>query len=237
MPATSEPVVVITGTSRGLGLRLAELFIAAGNLVFGCSRSASALKDASYHHTQLDIGDDGQVRRWIRSVKKEAGRIDLLVCNAGNVESVLPLTMTPADVVESYLRSGVAGTFYVCREAGKVMVLQRSGRIVAVSSIMTRLHEPGTSIYAASKSAIEEMLRVLARELAEANVTCNIIAPGLVSTEASASFGEEWRERMLKLQTIRKEVTVEEIFYAISYFASPHASAVTGQTLYMGLVN
>lgn len=237
MAVQTRSVVVITGTSRGLGLQLVELFIAAGHLVFGCSRGEAVLEDELYRHTRLDVGDAAQVRSWIRSVKKEAGGIDLLVCNAGNVDSVLPLTMTSTDVVESYLRTNVAGTFYVCREAGKVMALQRSGRIVAISSIMTRLHEPGTSAYSASKSAIEEMVRILARELAEANITCNIVAPGLISTKASESFGAEWHKRMLKLQTIMKPITAVEIFHAISYFASPYATAVTGQTLYMGLVN
>lgn len=236
MPASFASVVVITGTSRGLGLRLAQLFIDAGCLVFGCSRGESALEDQRYRHDRIDIGDDAEVRRWIRGVKKEAGRIDLLVCNAGIVASVLPLTLTPTAVVESYLRTNVAGTFYVCREAGKVMTAQRAGRIVAVSSTMTRLHEPGTAAYSASKGAVEELIRVLARELAPAGVTCNIVAPGLICTDASDSFGPEWRERMLGLQTIKRPVSAEEIFHAVCYFASPLAAAVTGQTLYMGLV-
>jgi 3-oxoacyl-[acyl-carrier protein] reductase len=218
-------------------LRLSQLFVDAGCLVFGCSRGISAFEDRHYRHARLDIGDDAEVRRWVREIKQEAGRIDLLVCNAGIVESVLPLTLTPTAVVESYLRTNVAGTLYVCREAGKVMTRQRAGRIVAVSSTMTRLHEPGTAVYSASKGAVEEMIRVLARELASADVTCNIVAPGLISTEASDSFGAEWRERMLGLQTIKRPVTAEEIFHAVRYFASPQAAAVTGQTLYMGLVH
>lgn len=230
-------IVAITGTSKGLGLQLARMFADAGNMVFGCSRSESSLESACYRHTELDVGNEEQVRHWIRGIKKESGRLDLLICNAGIVESVLPFTMTPNKVLDSYLKTNVAGTFHVCREAGKMMAVQRFGRILAISSIMTRLHLPGTAAYSAAKSAIEEMIRVLARELAGANVTCNIIAPGLMTTEASEAFGEEWRERMLELQTIKRPVTTAEIFHAIEFFASPAAASVTGQTLYMGLVN
>ena len=237
MTVTPDSVVVITGSSKGLGLQLAQLLVAAGVEVFGCSRGESALDAPNYCHTRVDIGDEAQVRSWVRSVKKKAGRIDLLICNAGVVESVLPLVMTTANLFESYLRTNVTGAFYVCREVSKAMVSQRSGRIVAISSIMTRLHEPGTSAYSASKSAIEEMIRVLARELAGANITCNIIAPGLIRTEASDAFGEEWRGRMLELQTVKRAVTAADILHAISFFASPAAATVTGQTLCLGLVS
>jgi 3-oxoacyl-[acyl-carrier protein] reductase len=232
-----ELIVAISGTSKGLGRQLAELFSGAGHTVHGCSRGGLSVDFPRYHHTALDIGNEEQVRHWIRSIKKESGRIDLLVCNAGVVESVLPMSMTTDRVLDLYLRTNVAGTFHVCREVGKMMAVQRTGRIVAISSIMTRLHEPGTSVYSAAKSAIEEMIRVLARELSGANVTCNIIAPGLMTTEASDAFGDDWRNRMLALQTIKRPITAAEVFHAIRFFASPDAASVTGQTVYLGLVD
>ena len=230
-------IVAITGTSKGLGLQLAQMFADAGNTVFGCSRGDSPIESPCYRHTMLDVGNEEQARHWIRSIKKESGKMDLLVCNAGVVESVLPMTMTPDRVLDAYLRTNVVGTFHVCREAGKMMAAQRCGRIIAISSIMTRLHEPGTAAYSATKSAIEEIVRVLARELAGANVSCNIIAPGLITTESSDAFGDEWHGRMLELQTIKRPITAAEIFHAILFFASPAAASITGQTLYMGLVN
>jgi 3-oxoacyl-[acyl-carrier protein] reductase len=227
-------IVAITGTSKGLGRQLAIMFADTGNMVFGCSRNDCTFESPNYRHARLDVGDEEQVRRWVRGIKKESGSLDLLVCNAGVVESVLPMTMTPDRLLDAYLRTNVAGTFHVCREAGKMMAVQRSGRIVAISSTMTRLHEPGTAVYSATKSAIEEMMRVLARELVGANVTCNIVAPGLIETEASETFGNEWRERMLKLQTITRPVTAAEICHSIRFFASAEAGAITGQTIYMG---
>ncbi len=230
-----DHVVAITGTSRGLGRDLARSFVEAGSRVFGCSRGQSTLEADLYRHAVADVGDETQVRQWVRGIKKDAGRIDVLVCNAGLVKSVLPLAATPGDLMLSYLRTNVAGTFYVCREVSKIMVGQRAGRIIAISSTMTRLHEPGTSAYAATKSAVEEMIRVLARELAGANITCNVVAPGLIPTNAADAFGEEWKARMLELQTVKRPVTAGEIFHAVSFFASPSAGSVTGQTLYMGV--
>ncbi len=230
-------VIVVTGTSRGLGLQLAQLFLDAGNQVFGCSRSPSPLQSEMYQHATVDIGDELQVRSWVRQIKKDAGKIDVLVCNAGLMSSVLPFTMTPAKVLEDYLRINVAGSFFVLREVGKVMAVQQSGRIVAISSVMTRLHEPGTSVYSATKAAIEQMIKVYARELSGANVTCNIVAPGLIATEAADIFGDEWHQNMLNLQTIKRPVTVDEIYHAISFYTSSSAAVITGQTLYLGVVN
>ncbi len=228
--------VVITGTSRGLGLHLSRMFIESGAVVFGCSRGESRLESYAYFHESLDITEEEQVRSWVRSIKKKVGKIDVLICSAGLVESVLPLAMTSKKVFNDFLNTNVLGTFLVCREISKVMAVQRQGRIITISSTMTSLHEPGTSAYSSSKSAIQEMTKVLACELASANITCNVIAPGLIPNDASDSFGDDWKERMLEQQTIKRPITTDEIFHAAMYFVSPEASCVTGQTLYLGLV-
>jgi 3-oxoacyl-[acyl-carrier protein] reductase len=231
-----SPIMIITGTSKGVGRGMASFFLSKGYTVFGCSRGAATIESERYHHTQVDVGDEKQVRSWVRLIKTLCTRIDVLVCNAGVVESVLYMTATPASVVESYLHTNIAGTYYVCREVAKAMMLQKSGRIVTISSIMTRLHEPGTSVYAPTKSAVEEMTKVLAAELAPTGITCNVVALAMVSTGASSSFGEEWKNRMLERQTLKRPVTIEEICHVVSFYTSPESGGVTGQVLYMGLV-
>jgi len=233
----SSYVMVITGTSKGIGRGMAEHYLAKGHTVFGCSRGPASLEAEQYHHHQLEIGDEKQVRDWVRAITKSAQRIDVLVCNAGVLESALQMTVTPGSLVDLYLRTNFAGTYYVCREVAKAMLLQRSGRIINISSIMTRLHEPGTSLYSATKSAIVEMTKVLAREMAPMGITCNVVAPSMILTDAAKSFGDEWQKHILEKQTLKREITIEEICNVVSFFARTESACITGEVIHMGLVS
>jgi 3-oxoacyl-[acyl-carrier protein] reductase len=229
--------MVITGTRTGIGRGMAEHFVNKGYLVAGCSRGAATLEMEGYQHVQVDVCDERQVRQWIRSLQNGYRHIDVLVCNAGLAPAALLLTMTPGEVLEPLLRTNVSGTYYVCREVAKVMMLQRSGRIITVSSMAVGLHEEGTSAYSASKSAVVEMTKILAKELAPLGVTCNVIAPSMVMTEAVEALGESVAARALQKLTIKRTLTIEEICNVISFFAAPESACITGQVIHMGLVS
>lgn len=235
--SAQAPVMVITGTSKGMGRAIANYYVAKGYCVVGCSRGPSTLSLDGYHHTQLDIGDEQQVRAWIRQITKTFGRIDILICNAGSVQSALLMSVTPDEVLQTFLRTHVAGTYYVCREVSKVMVPQKKGRIVTVSSLGVPLHLEGTSAYSATKSAVIEMTKILAKELATVGITCNVFSPALFMTEAAQAMGGPWAERLLDKQTIKRTVTIEEICHVISFLIAPESGAVTGQVINMGLVS
>jgi len=234
---TSEyPVMVVTGTSKGIGREIAEYFVSHGYRLAGCSRSPATIEIENYHHTQLDVGDEVQVRNWIRSIKRTFGQIDVLVCNAGLAPASMLLTATPGESLESLLRTNIGGTFFACREVAKVMMLQRFGRIITLSSMAVGLHEEGTSIYSASKSAVVEMTKILAKEIAAFGITCNVIAPSMFETEAVEALGEKVKTRAIDKLTIKRTLTIEEICNVISFFAAPGSSCITGQVLHMGLV-
>jgi len=231
-----KQTIVITGTSRGIGRNITEYFLGLGHKVYGCSRSEAAIVHEDYIHHCIDITDENQVRKWMREVKSSSEKIDVLVCNAGLVASALQMTMTSSKVVEDYLKTSFVGTYYVCREFSKAMIMQKSGSIIAISSIMTVLHEPGTSMYSSCKSAIEQLIKVMARELAPHEITCNAVALSYVVTESSKAFGEEWEKRMLEKQTIKRPLTTEEIGDTLLFFTGNNSRSITGQVLYMGLV-
>jgi 3-oxoacyl-[acyl-carrier protein] reductase len=232
-----RPVMAVTGTSKGLGLGLAEYFAVHGYRVAGCSRSPATLESEAYFHTLVDIGDEKQVRDWVRLVKRTYGRLDVMVCNAGLAPAAMLLTMTPAEVLESVMRTNVNGTYYVCREAAKMMMLQRYGRIITVSSMAVGLHEEGTSAYAASKSAVVELTKILAKELVPFGITCNVLAPSMYLTGAVEALGEAVVARALEKLTIKRVLTIDEICNVISFFAAPESGCITGQVLHMGLVS
>jgi len=228
--------MAITGTSKGIGRAIAEHFAGRGYGVFGCSRGPSTLEVEGYHHSRLDIGEENQVRDWVRLVKRTGGRIDALVCNAGFMPGGVLMTLTQSDTLDRVLHTMFKGTYYVCREIAKVMILQRLGRIVAISSAMAGVHAEGTSAYSAAKSAVDEMIKVLAKELASTGVTCNAIAPGLVMTEAAQDLGINVTAQVLERQTIKRAITVPEICHALEFFLAPESSCITGQVLYLGAV-
>lgn len=228
--------MVVTGTSKGLGNGIARHFLALGYRVEGCSRGVSTIDHENYSHTQVDVSDEKMVREWIRSLKKTVGRIDILVSNAGVLNSFSHMSLTSGSLLQSFLNINIAGTFYVCREVSKVMLLQRSGSIITISSIMTQLHEPGTAAYSASKSAITEMTKVLAKEIAPMNVNCNVIAPSYMITDATDSFDKGYAATLLEKQTIKRPVTTDEVCNIISFLSSPVSRCITGQVIHMGLV-
>lgn len=229
-------VMVVTGTSKGIGYEIAKCFLAKGYRVAGCSRGHSTINSDNYIHTELDVADENEVRRWIRSIKKKYKRIDVLICNAGYAPANLLMTMTSGQVLNKLLQTNIAGSFYVCREVSKVMMLQKSGRIITLSSMSVGLHEEGTSAYSASKSAIVEMTKIMAKELAPLGITCNVLAPSMLMTDAVEALGPDIIERGLSKLTFKRLVTSEEVCNVIEFFAATESQCITGQVIHMGLV-
>jgi 3-oxoacyl-[acyl-carrier protein] reductase len=235
---SAHPVAVITGTSRGLGKSLAQYFLKKDYVVVGCSRGEGAIEDKNYRHYKVDVGNEAEVRSWVRKVKSEFKKVDLLICNAGLVRSALLLSMTPSDEMESIVSTNYIGVFYVLREISKVMALRGSGRIITISSTMTLLHEEGTAVYSATKAAVTETTKVLAKELAPRGITCNVIAPAMMWTDSSEALskGGDWQKRMLEKQIFPRLIETEEICHIADFFASPKSSAITGQVIFIGMV-
>jgi 3-oxoacyl-[acyl-carrier protein] reductase len=234
-----KPHCVISGTSRGLGHALAEHFLETGYSVSGCSRGDATIEHSSYEHSCVDVRNEAEVQKWARDVRRSSRNVDVLITNAGLARSALFLSMTPGDVFEDFLNTNFAGVFYVLREFSKLMIRQGSGRILTISSTMAALHQEGTACYSATKSAVTEMTKVLARELAPQNITCNVIAPAMMETDASAELAksDEWREQMLALQTFPRIIEMNEICHTADFLISEKAGSITGQIIYIGLVD
>jgi 3-oxoacyl-[acyl-carrier protein] reductase len=232
-------IFLITGTSRGLGRGLALHYLAKGHIVIGCSRGTSTIDSVNYIHSSLDLANENEVRSWINTVRKKFKKIDVLICNAGLVQSTLFLSLTSGQLLEDFLKTNIMGSFFPIREASKTMALQKYGRIIVISSTMVPLREKGTSIYSSTKSFLTQMTKVLANELASLNITCNVIAPAMMSTSSSEELAknEDWFQNMLKLQTIPRIIEIEEVCHVSDFFVSDSARSITGQVIYLGLVD
>ncbi len=232
-------VAAITGTSRGLGKCLAEHFLRRGYKVIGCSRDMQTINHENYTHYIVDVSNESNVKSWVFSIKNIFGRIDLLICNAGLVRSTLLLGVTPSSEMEAIVKTNYIGVFNVLREISKMMILRRSGKIITISSTMTLLHEEGTSVYSATKAAVNETTKVLAKELAPFGITCNVISPAMMWTESSMALAEhgDWKRRMLNKQTFPRLIQAEEVCHVADFFASANSNSITGQVIHLGMVS
>lgn len=166
----SKKVVVVTGASRGLGRALAEHYLAQGYAVAGCSRGEATISDSGYHHTTVDIRKETEVQAWARALRREFGGVDVLIANAGLARSALYLSLTPGEVFDDFMRVNFAGVFYSLREISKLMLRRENARILTISSTMVPLHQEGTACYSATKAGVQEMTKVLAKELGKSVV-------------------------------------------------------------------
>jgi len=174
------PTALITGTSQGLGLALAERLLADGWIVHGFARGPQALAHERFSAHVVDVTDEAAVRAAVATIA-ESGRIDLLVNNAG-VASMNALLLTPGETAERLMRVNYLGTFHCLQAVGKVMVRQRAGRIVNVTTVAVPLSLEGEAAYVASKAAVEALTKVAAKELASSGVIVGAVGFGPIDT-------------------------------------------------------
>lgn len=227
--------VLITGGIRGIGLAIAERFLAHGAAVHILDRDISddcPLKNnnqVAFH--QADVSVAAEVKQVFKEVEAAAGRLDILVNNAGIIRDAAIWKMSEEDY-DAVLNVNLKGCWLTCREAAPIMRKQKSGRIINIAS-RAWLGNFGQSNYSASKGGLISMTRVLALELARSNVTVNAVAPGLIETTMTKSLSPEVYESLLKKQPGGKAGTPADIASAVAYLASDEASFINGQVLHV----
>jgi 3-oxoacyl-[acyl-carrier protein] reductase len=186
-----------------------------------------------YTHHCLDVVDEVQVKAMLSSVQKRHGRLDILINNAG-IASMNHVLLTPAATVDRILATNFRGTFLLCREAAKLMRRRRYGRIVNLSTIAVPMRLEGESIYAASKSAVVTFSQILARELADFGITCNVVAPTPIDTDLIRGVPKEKIDAIVNQLAIKRLGRFEDIANVIDFFVKPESDYITGQVICLG---
>jgi 3-oxoacyl-[acyl-carrier protein] reductase len=228
-----RPTTLITGTSRGIGRGLAQHYLGKGHVVVGCSRHAADLQHERYHHFPADVTDEKAVTGMLSEVRRRFGRLDHLIHNAGSAAMNHALTV-PMSTVRWLMEVNYLAAFHLSREAAKLMLKRRYGRIVNLVTVAVPLRLEGEAAYVASKAATVSLTEVLAREFAPFGITVNAVGPGPVETDLIRSVPQEKIERVLQMQAIHRLSTVEDIARTIDFFLDPAGSMITGQTIYLG---
>lgn len=229
----SPRIMVLTGASRGIGAYLRQYYIALGYRVIGCSRTPKSLDHPLYEHHQVDVSDPQSVHTFISALTRSHSAIDILINNAG-IASMNHFLLTPVETVEKVMRTNFLGTFLLSREAAKLMVRNKGGRIVNLTSIAVALRIAGEAVYTASKSAVEAFTRVLAKELAPFNITCNAVGPGPIKTDLIKGVPPEKIQAVLESLSIKRFCEYQDVANVIDFFIRPESEYVTGQIIYLG---
>ena len=231
---------VVTGGSRGIGRAVCLALARRGaNLVFSYAGNAPAAEETAAACRALgvealavraDVSDGEAVRELMDTAIRAFGRIDLLVNNAGITRDSLLLTMKEEDfdrVIDTNLR----GAFLCMKAVARVMMRQKYGRIVNISSVVGLRGNAGQVNYAASKAGLVGMTKALAKELAARHITVNAVAPGFITTDMTAALPDAAREKLLAEIPMGCLGAPEDVAAAVAFFSDDEAGYITGQVL------
>lgn len=231
--SSDKPVMLITGSRKGIGRHLAETYARRGYLVEGCSRGEAGWEAENYTHHQVDVADERQVKAMISSVARRHGRIDVVLNNAA-IATMNHVLLTPAATANRMLEVNVTGTMLVCRDAAKVMMRRRYGRIVNFTTIVAPIALAGEAIYAASKSAVVTFTRILAFELGQWGITCNSFGATPIMTDMIRGVPQDKIDAVVNGLAIKRLGTPEDCVNVCDFFISPTSDNITGQVIYLG---
>jgi 3-oxoacyl-[acyl-carrier protein] reductase len=234
-----DMVAVITGGARGIGREIALLFADEGADIAICDVNAQTLeatrkeleaKGRRVVAETVDITKSDQVEAFTQKILDKLKKIDILVNNAGITRDGLLVRMSEADW-DAVLAVNLKGAFNCTRAISKIMMKQRSGRIVNIASIIGIMGNPGQANYAASKGGLIAFTKTVAKELSSRNVRANAIAPGFIQTDMTAKLSDDVKSEMLKYVPLGKFGTARDVANLALFLAGDGSSYITGQVI------
>jgi 3-oxoacyl-[acyl-carrier protein] reductase len=231
---------IVTGGSRGIGNAISREYIRQGAVVYAFSRTAAenqaeleaAARETggAFHWRQVDVTNEEEMTKAVDAVAAEAGGVDVLVNNAGITRDGLIFRMPTKDW-EEVLRVNLTSAFLASRSAARIMIKQRSGAIICISSVSGIMGNAGQVNYAASKAGLIGFSKSLAREVASRGVRVNVIAPGFIQTDMTKALGEKARDALVGQIPLGREGIPADVAAVAAFLGSDAAAYVTGAVI------
>jgi len=225
-----DKTVLITGCSRGVGLKLTEYFLHYGAEVIGLSRNKPDIKYGKFYHYPVNLSVPTDIPNIFKVISSNFGKIDIVINNAAVLTSHYAIRI-PIDKAIDMVMVNLLAAFLVSREAFKMM---SGGRIINIGSMAQRLEPMGDSLYAATKSGVNTMTNILAKEFAISEVTCNTLAISAIETDMLKQLNKEKIDKVVTGLPLSRYAMIEDITNVIDFFASEKSSYITAQTIYLG---
>lgn len=218
-------IALVTGGNRGIGLAIAQSLQADGHHVVVTYRSGSAPE--GFSAVQMDVTSSESVDAAFAQIESQWGQPEIIVANAGITKDGLVMRMSDEDF-ESVLNANLTGAFRVARRATKGLLKLKRGRLIFIGSVVGGVGAAGQVNYSASKSGLLGMARSFARELGSRGITANVIAPGFVETDMTATLDEKRRSEIAVSVPLGRFCSADEIAKVVSFIASPESAYITG---------
>ena len=221
----STAIALVTGGNRGIGLAIAQSLQSQGHRVVITYRTGTPPE--GFDAVQMDVTDGQSVDAAFTTIENEIGQPEIIVANAGITKDTLVMRMSDKDF-ESVIDANLTGAFRVAKRATKGLLKLKRGRLIFVGSVVGSVGAAGQVNYSASKSGLVGMARSFARELGSRGITANVIAPGFVETDMTATLDEKRRNEIAGQVPLGRFCSAQEIAEVVSFIASNKASYITG---------
>ncbi len=233
-------VALVTGASRGIGAAIAMELAKKGLKVIGTATSDEGAEKISHALAafpgcagkNLNVNDVAAAEALIDSIVKDHGCLQVLVNNAGITRDMLAMRLKDDDW-DAVIETNLKAVFRMSRAVMRIMMKQRYGRIINITSVVGSLGNAGQANYAAAKAGVAGMARALARELGSRNITVNCIAPGFIETDMTANLSEVQQKALLSQIPLGHLGKPQDVAHAVVFVASPQAAYITGQEIHV----
>ena len=240
MMQLKEKTAIVTGGARGIGKSIAMTLAAAGaNIVINYTRSSKEAEEVVEEAKKLgvsalalkaDVSKNDEIENLVKEVLNQFGSIDILVNNAGITRDNLLIRMSEEDF-QAVIDINLKGAFLCTKHVSKVMMKQRTGKIINIASVVGVMGNAGQSNYAASKAGLIGFTKSIAKELAKRNINVNAVAPGYIETDMTASLPEKVREAFMINIPMARGGLPQDVANVVLFLSSEYSDYITGQVI------